>query len=99
MQTPAQPQNIEFQQRLFSGKLQSFDKNWFSRFNWIHDDCPKDAVYCFVCIKALSVGAISSNNAEQTFLKTGFRDWKNALEKEKGFLLNETSASHGEAIE
>ena len=99
LQTPAQPQNIEFRQRLFSGKLQSFDKNWFSRFNWIHDDCPKDAAYCFVCIKALSVGAISSNNAEQTFLKTGFRDWKNALEKEKGFLLNETSASHGEAIE
>ena len=45
------------------------------------------------------VGAISSNNVEQTFVKTGFRNWKNALEKEKGFLLHETSALHGEAIE
>ena len=99
LQTPAQPQNIEFTQRLFSEKLQSFNKNWFSRFNWIHYDCSKDAAFCFVCIKALSVGAISSNNVEQTFVKTRFRYWKNELEKEKGFLLHETSTSHGEAIQ
>ena len=46
----------------------------------------------------MSVGVISSNNVKHTFVKTGFRNWKNALEKEKGFLLHETSASHGEAI-
>ena len=45
------------------------------------------------------VGAISSNNVEQTFVQTGFRNWKNVLDKGKGFLLHETSASHGEAIE
>ena len=47
----------------------------------------------------MSVGAISSDNVEQTFVKTGFRNWKNALEKEKGFLLHKTSALQGEAIE
>ena len=99
LQAPAQPQNIEFPQRLFSGKLRSFNKHRFSRFNWIHYDCSKDVAFCFVCIRALSVGAISSNNVEQTFVKTGFRNWKKALDKEKGFLLNETSASYGEAIE
>ena len=70
-----------------------------SRFNWIHYDCSKDATFRFVCIKALFVGAISSNNVEQTFVQTGFRNWKNVLDKGKGFLLHETSASHGEAIE
>ena len=39
LQTPAQPQNIDFPQRRFSGKLRSFNKNWFSRFNWTHYDC------------------------------------------------------------
>ena len=87
LQTPAQPQN-----RCFSGKLRSFN-------NWIHYNCSKDAAFCFVCIEALSVGAISSNNVGQTFAKTGFRNRKKALDKEKGFLLHETSLSHGEAIE
>ena len=46
LQTPARPQNIEFWQRIFSGKLRSFNKNWFSRFNWIHYSCCKDPVFC-----------------------------------------------------
>ena len=89
----------QFSQRLFSGKLRSFIKNCFSKFNWIHYDCSEDAAFRFVCIQALSVGAISSNNVEQTIVKTGFRNWKKALDKEKGFLLHETSASHSEPIE
>ena len=58
LQTPAKPLNFEFLQRLFLRKLRSFNKNWCSRFTWIHYDCSKDAAFCFVCIKALSVGAI-----------------------------------------
>ena len=30
---------------------------------------------------------ISSNNVEQTFVKTGYRNKKKTLDKEKGFLL------------
>ena len=88
LQTPARPQNIEFWQRIFSGKLRSFNKNWFSRFNWIHYNCCKDAVFCFVCKKALSVGAISSNNVAQTIVKRGFGNWKKALTRKKAFFFN-----------
>ena len=46
----------------------------------IHYDVVEDA-FLFPCIKALSVGTISSNNGEQGFIKTGFTKWKRALEK------------------
>ena len=48
LQTPAQLENIEFPQKIFTGKLRSFNKNWFSRFN-----CSEDAAVCFASIKAM----------------------------------------------
>ena len=48
LKTPAQLENIEFPQKIFTGKLRSFNKNWFSRFN-----CSEDAAVCFASIKAM----------------------------------------------
>ena len=60
-------------------KLRSFQANWFQRFPWLHHDNDTDSAFCFPCIKALSVGAISSNDVEQAFVKTGFENRKKTL--------------------
>ena len=43
--------------------------------------------------------AISSKNVEKAFISTGYTDWKNALEKKKGFSKHQSSDSHKEATE
>ena len=73
--------------RLFSGKLRSFIKNCFSRFNWIHYECSKDTALHFVCIQALSVDAISSNNVEQTNKKQDLETGKRRQIRKKTFFF------------
>ena len=41
---------------------------------------------------------LTSSNADPAFTKNGFCNWKNALEKKKGFQKHESSDSHMEAV-
>ena len=41
---------------------------------------------------------LTSSNADPTFTKNGFSNWKNAMEKNKGFQKPESSDSHIEAV-
>ena len=41
---------------------------------------------------------ISSGNADNVFTRYGYKNWKSAIEKNKGFRKHEASASHKEAV-
>ena len=41
---------------------------------------------------------LTSCNADPAFTKNGFSNWKNAMEKKKGFQMQESSDSHMEAV-
>ena len=45
--------------------------------------------FAFFYIKALSKGQISTGNIGSAFVKTGFRNWKKALEKDRGLLKHQ----------
>ena len=45
-------------------------------------------------LKALQNGILTSSNADPVLTKNGFSNWKNAMEKKKGFQKHESSESH-----
>lgn len=53
-----------------------------------------DKTFCHTCIKAIKLGKISAAKPEEAFSKTGFRNWKKALEKNFGLVKHDDSNSH-----
>ncbi|XP_068735601.1 zinc finger MYM-type protein 1-like [Montipora capricornis] len=99
--SPYQPKNFKFPAKTFGSKNQtkrSFQTAWFERFKWLHYDERRDAAYCHTCLKALHSGMLTSSIADPAFTKNGFCNWKNSLEKKKGFQKHESSDSHMEAV-
>ena len=45
----------------------------------------RDAAYVDTCLKAPQSGMLSLSNADRACARNGFSNWKNAMEKEKGF--------------
>lgn len=97
--TPNQPRDFEFPKSSFGLKQRSFQPDWFKNFKWLHYDQTKDAAFCFTCVRALKKNMISSEKSEKAFTETGYRNWKKALETNRGFSKHECSTSHKEATE
>lgn len=101
LQSPNQPTNITFPK--LSGKKEtfgrSFQSRWFNDFSWLHYHEKEDAVYCFTCLKAIENNALSELAQIQSdaFTKSGYKNWKKALEKNKGFNAHQNSSAHKEA--
>ena len=76
----------------------SFQTAWFEQFKWLHHEERRDAPRCHTCLKALQSGMLTSSNADPAFTKNGFSNWKNAMEKKKGFQKHESSESHMKAL-
>ena len=57
--------------------------------NDLHHDERRDAACCHTCLKALQSGMLTSPNADPAFKKNGFSNWKNTMEKKKGFQRHE----------
>ena len=69
------------------------------QLTWLHYNESLDAAFCFVCMKAIRCNSISSANVENAFIRMGYRDWKYALDKRKGFYKHQSSECHKEAME
>ena len=99
--SPYQSKNFKFPAKTFGSKnptKRSFQTAWFERFKWLQYDQRRDAAYCHTYLKALQSGMLTSPNSDSAFTKKGFSNWKNAMEKKKGFQKHESSDSHMEAI-
>ena len=93
---PYQPTDIIFPPREIGGVKRRFSKTWFKNYPWLHYDRASDSAFCFTCIKATRLNAISSTKQECAFTKKGFSNWKKATSKD-GFSAHANSHSHKEA--
>ncbi len=60
----------------------SFQRKWFDRWSWLHYDEDQDLAFCFTCIGAYQKNYLqSAHSLEQTFISTGFYNWKDATAK------------------
>ena len=90
---PHQPRSFKFPQREF-GKTsivkRSFQPQWFDRWPWLHYDEERDLSFCFTCLVAFKNKHLHSvRNLEQSFISSGFSNWKDATAK-----FNKHHASH-----
>ncbi|KAL2077521.1 hypothetical protein ACEWY4_027025 [Coilia grayii] len=86
---PSQPILKVYPKRTFSQGFRSFNSNWYQSRPWLEYSVNLDACFCFPCRQFAGV-----NNKDVVFTKTGYCNWKAALEKGKGFQKHEASHSH-----
>lgn len=70
-----------FKKTLFGKHNRSFQHAWLLEFEWLDFNEHDDSVTCFVCKKHLP--KLNLERKEEAFITTGFRYWKNALNKFK----------------
>lgn len=75
--------------------LRKFQSSWISRYQWIQYNKEADKAFCSLCRQAnMQNLLLFSTKKEDTFIATGFSNWKKALEK---FSAHEKSQCHREA--
>ena len=94
-----QPSSFCFPQREF-GKTsvvkRSFQRQWFARWPWLHYDEDQDLAFCFTCVVAYQNKQLQSVPClEQTFISSGFSNWKDATAK---FAKHEGSRCHKDSV-
>jgi len=87
---PRQPINVNFPKTKFGPRERSFSTTWYSGRQWLEYSVADDAAFCYCCRPFGSPGA----TGETTFKASGYRNWKSALDKGKGFHKHETSHEH-----
>ena len=92
-ETPCQPKLKKYLETRFGSRLRRFKSSWYSEYKWLEYNGELDACFCFTCTVFLP------NPTETAFTKTGFRDWKHAKEKGKGFHQHQFSNDHLRAVE
>ena len=86
---PSQPTNLNFPKRHFGKTTRAFCPGWYRGRPWLEYSVKLDACFCFPCRK---FGGI--NDRDLVFTKTGFTNWKTALEKDKGLTKHAASQCH-----
>ena len=92
---PSQPKLLEYPVNKSinpkTRKTKSFNSSWYSRFPWLEYSIEKDAALCYCCQNFTPYKRNSASTS--TFVTTGYRNWANALDKDKEFLQHERSES------
>lgn len=94
--TDLSPIGSDWKKQVFSQTFFPKDKDnrnflprWVDRYEWIEYSQCTDAVFCFACRQ---FGRSSSK--DDVFTKVGYKSWKLALQKNKGFDKHNQSAQH-----
>ena len=95
--SPNQPKHCtEFQPRTYGCHERVFQASWFEKFPWLHYDKGFDVARCYICYRQHEKSTLNScRNQEDAFIKTGYSNWKNALEN---FRKHKKSLCHMTAI-
>ncbi|XP_042027249.1 uncharacterized protein LOC121774438 [Salvia splendens] len=77
---PCQPIRNTYPKKKYGIQERSFQDAWFTKFPWLEYSESKNAAFCFWCylFKQSDKGG---RYVEDAFTKTGFNNWKNALQK------------------
>ena len=92
---------LQFPLRSFGKQQRAFCASWYSKYPWLHYQEADDSVLCFYCLVAEERGLGSSavvrnKSTDDAFIRTGFSNWKKALEK---FDKHQSSLSHRDAMD
>ena len=93
------PKSFSFPKRLFGlkNKKCSFRPEWYDRYSWLHYDAPKDAAFCYICMKVEGERKFKVGTKwEPAFISKGFLNWKDAT---VAFNKHSESDCHREAVE
>ena len=97
-QSPYQTVNIKYTKTKVA-HLRAFQPVWYSQLSWLHYLPISDSVIFHTCATANLKGLLHlDTRSESSFLSDGFRNWKNALCKTKGFHKHERSLCHKHAV-
>ncbi len=72
-----------------------FQASWFEKFPWLHYDEGFNVARCYICYRQHEKSALNSCRNQEAFIKTGYSNWKNALDN---FRKHEKSLCHMTAI-
>ncbi|XP_071912126.1 uncharacterized protein [Coffea arabica] len=77
---PCQPIGHMYPKTSFGKQHRSFQDSWYQKFVWLEYSISKDAAFCFWCFlfKTQNKGG---RYADDAFTKTGFNNWKKAMER------------------
>jgi hypothetical protein len=82
----------EFQPRKYGCREHAFQASWFEKFPWLQYCEGFDVARCYICHQQHEKSALNScRNQENAFIKTGYCNWKNAIEN---FRKHEKSLSY-----
>ena len=76
---PNQPRNIIFLLRHFGKQKRAFNPKWFDQFKFLHYREDSDSVICHTCANEQKLLHLDTKR-EDTFITTGFVNWKKAKE-------------------
>jgi hypothetical protein len=93
---PIQPSLDTYPLSTFGNQKRAFNRMWYQNRPWLEYSISKDAIFCYPCRKyaASSKGAFK----DDTFTVKGFRNWKAAVEKDRGIIKHEKSQAHMTAV-
>ena len=74
------PKTFKFPETVYGKRKRSFQYHWFEKYPWLDYDVEEDSVTCVFCKRQKS-NLLSEICKEETFLKTGYKNWKKATEK------------------
>ena len=94
-----QPRNYSYPKRKFGKEERSFLPSWYEKWNRLHYDEAEDSIYCIICTNAYHHNMINDIKSDNSFVKTGYSNWKNARGYDKGFHQYESSKCHQQAIQ
>lgn len=91
---PIRPVLTSYLRSSFSGKLRSFQKQWYESRPWLEYNKTKDAAFCFPC-------RVFGNPVQRDpkFQVLGYKNWSLALVKGKGFHKHASSEHHASCME
>ena len=94
-----QPRNYSYPKRKFRKDDRSFLPLWYEKLNWLHYDEAEDSVYCIIYTNSYHHNVINDIKVVNSFVKTGYSNWKNARNNDKGFHQHAASKCHQQAIQ
>ena len=83
-----------FPKRKIGTRVRSFLEKWYERYRWLEYSLSSDAAFCFSCRYAYAKGKVGC--ASETYIVSGFRNWKSAVED---FRKHEEPKAHRSAAE
>ena len=81
---------------LVGGKQRSFSSNWYKKYSWLEYSKQQDAGYCYPCRLFTTT---TDGRLHDTFITSGFRNWKHATGKTGILTQHDKCSAHLGAME